>query len=201
MNANLLEVERWNKVATHCCVCGLPLVDATSIEFGIGPVCRRKYNYEDAYAISADAALAVDSFLKSNEFPPEVASKVLNAVDSDDSRKAANALVYFASAEQGKFAVLAAHALRLLGYAALAGRIEDRLIPIRLTEKDGRVVVKTPFHPGFIALVRQIRTRRWDGDAKLWSVAVEDKPALWDAIRKSYAGSWGIGEKGPFEVK
>lgn len=30
-------------VATHCAVCARPLVDAPSVESGIGPVCREKY--------------------------------------------------------------------------------------------------------------------------------------------------------------
>lgn len=33
-------------VATHCCACGRPLVDAKSVEMGIGPVCRKKYGFE-----------------------------------------------------------------------------------------------------------------------------------------------------------
>lgn len=30
-------------VATHCCVCARPLVDAVSVEVGMGPDCRKKY--------------------------------------------------------------------------------------------------------------------------------------------------------------
>lgn len=33
-------------VATHCCVCSRPLVDAKSVEMGIGPVCRKKYGFD-----------------------------------------------------------------------------------------------------------------------------------------------------------
>ena len=34
-------------LATYCAVCGRPLVDANSVEAGIGPDCRRKYGYND----------------------------------------------------------------------------------------------------------------------------------------------------------
>lgn len=34
-------------LATACCVCGRPLVDSVSVEFGIGPICREKYGYND----------------------------------------------------------------------------------------------------------------------------------------------------------
>ena len=37
-------------VAVFCGACGLPLVDAVSIETGIGPVCRRKHGYENTQA-------------------------------------------------------------------------------------------------------------------------------------------------------
>lgn len=33
-------------VATHCCACGKPLVDAKSVEMGIGPVCRKKHGFD-----------------------------------------------------------------------------------------------------------------------------------------------------------
>lgn len=33
-------------VATHCLCCGRALVDAKSVEAGIGPICRSKYGYD-----------------------------------------------------------------------------------------------------------------------------------------------------------
>jgi hypothetical protein len=33
-------------MATHCCACGKPLVDAKSVETGMGPVCRSKYGFD-----------------------------------------------------------------------------------------------------------------------------------------------------------
>ena len=35
-------------LATHCAVCRRPLVDAKSVELGIGPDCRKKYGFEMA---------------------------------------------------------------------------------------------------------------------------------------------------------
>ena len=42
-------------VATYCAVCGRPLVDAKSVEMGIGPDCRRKYGFDLAVAEEARA--------------------------------------------------------------------------------------------------------------------------------------------------
>jgi hypothetical protein len=33
-------------IATHCACCGRPLVDAASVETGVGPVCRKKYGFD-----------------------------------------------------------------------------------------------------------------------------------------------------------
>lgn len=33
-------------LATHCALCGRDLVDAESVEKGIGPICRKKYGYD-----------------------------------------------------------------------------------------------------------------------------------------------------------
>lgn len=40
-------------VATYCAVCSLPLVEAKSVETGIGPVCREKYGYDVTVAEEA----------------------------------------------------------------------------------------------------------------------------------------------------
>lgn len=194
---------RWNKVATHCCVCGLPLVDATSVEFGIGPVCRRKYNYEDAYAISPDTGAEVSLFLAEQNFPHDVALGVDAAVEADDSRKAANKLVYYASAEQGEAAILAAHALRLLGYTALADRIQDRLLAVSLKRTpEGMVAVTTPYNPAFIGALRvKFVGQKWDRENKVW--LLPDTQEAFDHLSNAlavYAGQWAVGPNGPFKV-
>lgn len=57
-------------MATHCCACGKELLDATSVETGMGPVCRKKYGYNadvdenarvEANKIVHDLALAVST--------------------------------------------------------------------------------------------------------------------------------------------
>lgn len=34
-------------LATHCAVCSRPLVDAASVEAGMGPDCRDRHGYDD----------------------------------------------------------------------------------------------------------------------------------------------------------
>lgn len=37
------------RLATTCCICRRSLRDATSVEIGIGPVCRQKYGFAEVY--------------------------------------------------------------------------------------------------------------------------------------------------------
>ena len=37
-------------VATNCACCGHPLLDAVSVEAGVGPECRKRYGYGEAQA-------------------------------------------------------------------------------------------------------------------------------------------------------
>ena len=125
------------------------------------------------------------------------------ALEANDSRKAANKLVYYASAEQGEAAILAAHALRLLGYSALADRIQDRLLAVKIDRTAHGVFIKTPYNPSFIsALKAKYVAQRWDGQNKVWTLpdtqeAFEHLDAV---LRQVYAGQWAVGPNGPFKV-
>lgn len=44
-------------LATHCC-CGRPLLDAVSVEAGIGPDCRKKHGFDEAQTAPDWAAVA-----------------------------------------------------------------------------------------------------------------------------------------------
>ena len=46
-------------IATHCACCGRPLVDAASVERGVGPECARKYGYSEAHKADPDRALRI----------------------------------------------------------------------------------------------------------------------------------------------
>jgi len=175
-------------------------------EFGIGPVCRRKYNYEDAYDISPDTGAEVSLFLAEKNFPYEVASKVDGAVEANDSRRAANLLVYYASAEQGEAAILTAHVLNLLGYTDLASRITKRLVKLHFeVNASGEVMVKSPYSPAFVSALKDkyIPGRRWDRDRKVWVFpnTFEAAEVVGNALRRVFSGEWAVGPNGPFEVK
>lgn len=189
------------KVATHCAACGRTLTDGVSIEKGIGPVCRKKYRYEDAYSIDRDIAFQVTVFLTEGAIPAELAAKIGEACLDDNSRRAANLLVHAASTEGSHAAIEAAHALRLLGYDVLADRVQRRLAKIHITVEGAFLIVQTPFNPLFLHEVRSIRGRRWDYTRKVNAVPVGQKVALYEALLRCYHGELGVGPKGPFVIE
>jgi hypothetical protein len=48
-------------MATHCACCGRPLLDAKSVETGMGPVCRKKYGY--GVEVSEDARIRANKVI------------------------------------------------------------------------------------------------------------------------------------------
>lgn len=190
-------------LATHCAACGRPLVDASSVEYGVGPVCRKKYQYEDALPITQEVTEKVEKTLSSVS-DPDLQGKVSEAVSKDDSRKAANVLVHhIAKFQKGPESMGAIRLIRALGYEVLADRIEDRLKPEIIIEEDedqGRIVVDSPYNKTFVALVREIEDRKFDFETKTWSVPKKKKRDLWEALKAAYEGEVGMGDKGPFVI-
>lgn len=193
----------WHRAASHCCVCASPLTDATSVEFGIGPVCRKKYQYEDAYDITPDQVMELAVWSRT-ELPEALMVEVNKAAAANNSRRCANLLVYYASAEDGIEAVKSAHALRILGYVALADRVQDRLSAVSLKNVGGEILVRTAYDPIFIAALkrRYVHGRRWEPTEKVWVMPDTELgfEVLSAAIKEAFDGQTGIGPKGPFRV-
>jgi SWI/SNF-related matrix-associated actin-dependent regulator of chromatin subfamily A-like protein 1 len=53
-NGNYEDAPATAMLATHCCCCGKPLLDAESVEIGMGPTCREKHGFH-APSVSAEA--------------------------------------------------------------------------------------------------------------------------------------------------
>lgn len=158
-------------LATHCAACGRPLLDAVSVEVGLGPVCRKRHGW--------------------------------NAADVDEEARAeANKIVHQIAVEQTGAAVLEGCAkLRELGFAKLADRVVKRVKPIEIEETtDGRLAVKTPYRGEAVNDWRRVPGRRFDRESKRNVIPASSKRALWELLKVHYAGEYGIGPKGAFEV-
>jgi hypothetical protein len=189
---------------THCSCCNRPLTDGTSVEFGIGPVCRGKYGYEDAYEIDDETAKKVIAIVKGLA-DTKLADKVIAPVLGDDSRRAVNVLnhavavwAHEGSHEDDTKACL--EAMKAMGYETLSDKIGGRLAEVEIGIEDGMVLLDTPFDTDFIEAIKSVTGRRWDKENKVWKVPVSQKSEAWEALKSAYAGKLGHGPKGMFRI-
>lgn len=148
-------------LATACACCAKPLVDAKSVETGVGPECRKKHGF-DKPDVLVDLAAACEI---AAALPTEVASEVMTGAAT--TREIANRIVYRIAAEQeGKTVPALTSTLHALGFAKLAARIAKRITAISVEIAGSEVILTSPFSPEFIAASRSIPGRRWDGVTK-----------------------------------
>jgi len=157
-------------LATHCCVCRRPLLDAKSVEIGMGPDCRKKHGYDAVFELL-----------------------------SDQDRVAANKLVHDAALKDDAETLGAAiSGLHLLGFVKLASIIIKRRVPVVITLSNQRTayLVKTPFSEAAVRWWHRIPGRRWDRDEKVNVVPVAAKDTLWALLKAVYPGQLLAGPQG-----
>ena len=170
-------------LATNCVCCGRPLVDACSVELGIGPDCRNGIFPEGV-----------------DEEDRMCANGLVFKASKAAQNGAAEDVVGFADE------------IRKLGFEGLAAKVERRFrdgvvkgvrdADIIIDEDGEALVVRTPYRRGaakdFVSAWRSIPGRRWDGSAN--RVPKAQRKALWSLLRKFFPGKWGAGPKGAFRV-
>lgn len=157
-------------LASHCAVCGRPLVDAQSVELGIGPDCRRKYGFD----MPCDEAARAEA----NALVYRVAL-VQEGVSVAEACARLRVL---------GFEKLAAR----IEKRAVDVRIEE--VGDRLRVSTRRYVEEAT------ASWRSIRGRRWDGEAKANEIPASERRALWSLLTRHYPGAVAMGPRGPFTV-
>jgi Family of unknown function (DUF6011) len=175
-------------VATRCALCNRELVDAASVERGIGPTCAERAGVGDAQGVADWSAVAVAVTLA---FPEGIPSTWATAVD--DARRAANLCTHWIAADTGHARVphlLAA--VSALGFVQLAATLAEHLVPtVRVTVEGDRLAVtlddgvRLPDDAfrAYVAAVRAVPGRRWDGDRKANVVPTTSRRPLWDALK------------------
>lgn len=169
-------------LATHCVCCGRALVDAVSVELGIGPECRKGY----------DAGLDDESKKKANEI--------------------VHAAAVMAQTGHVEKVVEYSKELKELGFDKLSikvarrfKKVADRRVKAEIViEKadNGMLRVKTPFRRGkckdFIQAWRKIPGRRYERGFNY--VPETQKAALWKLFVEYFPNKYGDGPKGIFKV-
>lgn len=165
-------------LATHCLVCRKPLVDAASVEAGMGPDCRKKHGYN----VNVD---------------PE---------DRADANRIVHKLAAQGDALEPQALQDGVTSLQLLGFEMLASVIVKRRVPVRIELNGGEYSVIAPYNAEFVhalktAVQRAGHRASWVASEKAWHVPAEAKPALLWALRTHYLGSLGMGPKGAFRIE
>jgi hypothetical protein len=172
-------------LATHCVACGRALVDAVSVELGIGPECRAGFRAD---------------------LTPE-AQKVANGLVHEAAIAAQQGKVEIVMA-------LADRIERECMMGELAGKIRERFVnAVAKAERNADITIKiagavyqvvTPYRRGeaeeFKHAWRTIPGRRWNGAARCNEIPLSQKPALWSLLKEFFPGKYGKGPQGVFRV-
>jgi len=158
-------------LATRCCVCNRPLVDAISVELGIGPDCREKYGYN--IAVEPEAREAANKLVH----------KVACGVDAAELQQIVLTLKVYG------FGVLA---------DTLVDRKAE--VKVTAPQPDV-VAIDTPYRADFVAALKAAvpyRWRKWDATLKVWLVSAvpEAKNAAWRVLKLHFKGSLGVAPDG-----
>jgi hypothetical protein len=160
-------------LATSCCCCGRPLLDAQSVTAGIGPVCAEKYGY--------------------NEVVTEAARKEANVIVH---RVAAAPQAATVPADIARLFALGLTKLALLLQERLANP------SISISEENGWNLFKAPYSAAFVTAIKTIPPagRQWDSHAKAWKVLTSFKREAYWALCQVFKGETAVGPKGMFVV-
>ena len=180
-------------VATHCCVCGKLLVEADSVNTGIGPKCAKRTHY--------------GHFDKE----PDIfkAATLLNeigvVIELVDPHKAANQLVYTIAANQGNLPLVRklTEVVFLMGYTVLANVLRKRFAPVTFTvQTEGDLLFASFEAKGdenfnlALDLIRTVPGKRWVKERKGNTFPLNSRGPLWATLKKLPKGSVVEGDKG-----
>jgi len=170
-------------LATNCIVCGRPLVDAISVELGIGPDCRKGY----------DANINSDTQDQCNELTLKAALAAQDGYIPEVNR--------------------IAQEIEDLGLKNLANKIRRRFVNakrnakviISMSSDNKYYIVKTPYvrsrKEEFVTAWRAIKGRFYKRKNKQNYVPVERRAELWALLQEFFEGQYGLGPLGVFRIK
>jgi len=191
-----------HRMATNCCMCGTQLLDAKSVELGIGPVCRKNSGFSDLY-------------------------KTLD----ESARKATNALIHRAgitceaSSPDIKEILDIVQEIELLGFTQVADKVRTRFALVRMTwvlgaakyrwdwrnkmsvdtgETHDVLRVWTPYSPEFVQLRRDrnIEARPVKVDKEFfWEFPKSCAGKAYKLLVDVFPGALAHGDKGYFIIK
>lgn len=163
-------------LATHCAACRRPLVDATSVNCGMGPDCREKHGYyqdvgEEERQLANQLVYKVALGVEVSEMPA-ICEKIHNL----------------------GFAKLA--------HVLLDRTAKVKINPI--PNEPALLSIDTPYHPDYVTALKAIHPRpRWHKESKTWIVSgatLANKQAVLNVLKTFFKGSLALGPKGAFVI-
>jgi len=201
-------------VATQCCVCATALADATSVELGIGPTCRKRIAKLDAAAPAtspdwdsvADALAdfaAIDRTDTDRVALFEMAMEQIELARVGADHKLANLITHYIAATQARRDSIGGLILAIerMGRPNLASALRKRQYTVRVEAIEGGVLhVFSPYSDSFKTAMWRSGAGRWNRDLKCYVVAGSRKTDLLTALTESYPGTRAIGLAGEFTL-
>lgn len=168
-------------VATHCAACGRPLVDAVSVEVGMGPDCRARL----LRSVQVDAA----AHKEANQLVYRIAV-IQKGIDVLEPLERLRELGF----------------VKLADRIEKRCRVNPRIV---IQEKDGELFIRTPFDFTATQEWRSIPGRRWcnspepdqEFKGRVNAVPKAQKRAVWNLLLKYYHGKVAKGPKGFFIIR
>jgi hypothetical protein len=160
-------------LASHCAACGRPLVDAQSVETGMGPECRSKYGVPD----SIDEAARVE------------ANALVYAIAIEQT--GANVALMVATLRGLGCEVIADR---------ITKRIAPLYTAVMADDGAGYFTVKASYDVAMAAGLGVIPGRRWVKETKLNRFPVSAKREVFDALRHAFPGGRCMGARGEFTL-
>jgi hypothetical protein len=156
-------------LATYCACCSQPLLDAKSVELGIGPVCRKKHGF--------DLDVPEEARLAANKLVHEIAC----LQDDPDVRGRVVALSLLG------FAKLADRIAKRVGCVRIEAAPGEYHVRAPYNEAHVAAMRQVPGRRFFK-----------DGKDRYDRVPATSRAALWGALKGVWAGKLGSGPKGFF---
>lgn len=165
-------------LASHCACCARPLVDAQSVEIGIGPVCREKYMVVDT--VTREARME--------------GNKLIHTIAR--LQRGREVILAISRLKELGF-------IRVV--ERIEKRLNKQARPIELSYQGGRIYLKT-HHIGedmfdaYLKALRSIYGRKWEVEERVNSFPMDQKRSVWEMVRKFFSGYKAIGPKGEFVI-
>lgn len=172
-------------LATHCVACGRALVDAKSVEAGMGPDCRERHGYEDE---------------GSEEQRAEMNRRVFALAVWRSAKRQLDA--FGPKPPTSEEAMEHLKAIRAAGFVRLATLLEARLCDVVIKRVSASVLSLHVNYDDRLAHALRMMRLRFDGHSKSWLFedTKERRVEVFHALCARFPGALGVGTKGVFTL-